>query len=221
MTEAHQLLDYSTWQSQGPQIASQHSSGGSGTRSMLAWNDMDSSYTYSDIEGGIYDYAQFTSFCFPGIDVASCPCGNPPAGSGQGCNNSSGTGGAQLYESGTSSLSADNVVFTSFGEKPTATTVFLQGAGVSTTGIVFGQGIRCAAGTLKRLYVKTASGGSASAPVGGDPSVSARSAALGDTIAAGQNRYYLAYYRDPVVLGGCSASSTFNTTQTGALSWIP
>lgn len=221
VTEAHQLLDFSGNQTDTPQIASEHGAGGTTRRSMLAWSDVDSTFTFSNIFGGLYRNAQFTSFCFPGVDAVSCPCGNPPAGSGLGCNNSSNTGGAQLTENGNASLSGDNVVFTSSGEKPTATTVFLQGSSANLSGIVFGQGIRCAAGTLKRLYVKTASGGVSSAPVGSDPSVSARSATLGDTINPGQNRYYLAYYRDPVVLGGCSGASTFNTTQTGALSWIP
>jgi len=27
------------------------------------------------------------------------------------------------------------------------------------------------------------------------------------------------YYRDPVVPGGCPASSTFNATQTGRVAW--
>jgi hypothetical protein len=38
-------------------------------------------------------------------------------------------------------------------------------------------------------------------------------------IHGGQSRWYLVYYRDPTVLGGCPASSTFNATQTGAVSW--
>jgi len=29
------------------------------------------------------------------------------------------------------------------------------------------------------------------------------------------------YYRDPTVLGGCSALNTFNATQTGEISWNP
>jgi len=41
------------------------------------------------------------------------------------------------------------------------------------------------------------------APITGDPSVSARSAALGDTLGVGSVRHYQAYYRDPV-LGFCS-----------------
>jgi len=46
----------------------------------------------------------------------------------------------------------------------------------------YGDGLRCAAGTLKRLFVKTASGGMVTAPQGGDPSISARSSALGDPL---------------------------------------
>jgi len=86
---------------------------------------------------------------------------------------------------------------------------------------VFGQGVRCVGGLLKRMYVKTAVGGSITAPEAGDLAVSARAQVLGDPIHAGESRYYLVYYRDPVVLGGCAATSTFNSTQTGAVSWWP
>jgi hypothetical protein len=96
----------------------------------------------------------------------------------------------------------------------------LQGTLSSSSGLVFGQGVRCVVGTLKRLYVKTASGGSITAPLGSDPSVSARSAALGNPISAGQHRYYMVYYRDPIVLGGCPATSTFNATDALDLQWM-
>jgi hypothetical protein len=48
----------------------------------------------------------------------------------------------------------------------------------------------------------------------GDPTISARSAALGNPIFAGRSRWYLVYYRDPVELGGCPATSTFNSGPT-------
>jgi hypothetical protein len=66
------------------------------------------------------------------------------------------------------------------------------------------------------MYVKTAFNGSISAPEAGtnDLPVSARSAQLGVPIQAGVSLYYLVYYRDSTVLGGCSAASTFNATQT-------
>jgi hypothetical protein len=160
--------------------------------------------------------------CQPGVGgVHACPCQNPPASAPAGCDNSSATGGARLASAGVASLSADTVVFTTTGEKPTATSIVAQGTAVAANGLVFGQGVRCFAGSLKRLYVKTASGGSITAPQGGDLSVSARSAALGDTIAAGTDRWYGVYYRDPNVLGGCPSTSTFNATQTQRISWGP
>ena len=160
--------------------------------------------------------------CQPGTgSVIPCPCGNPPTGNPRGCDNSSATGGAELDSTGTASLSADSVVFSTNGEKPTATSIVLQGNVLNANGIAFGQGVRCVGGTLKRLYAKAASGGSITAPGAGDPSVSARSAALSDPIGAGSTRWYAVYYRDPVVLGGCSAGSTFNITQTQEITWAP
>ncbi len=166
------------------------------------------------------DAGPMTSICLPGEGgVIACPCANAPGSSGRGCNNSSHTGGAQLTASGVASLSADTLVFATSGEKPTALSILLQGPSSLATGAVFGQGVRCVAGSLKRLYSKAASGGSIVAPSGGDPSVHARSAALGDTIVAGTDRFYMVYYRDATVLGGCSPLSTFNATQGGKVTW--
>ena len=165
--------------------------------------------------------APMVSLCDPGqAGVLACPCANPPAGAARGCDNSALTGGAQISASGLPSLSADTLLITSTGEKPTAGSVLLQGT-TSISGAVFGQGVRCAGGTLKRLYLVSAVGGSIQVPAPGSPSISARSAALGDTIASGATRFYAVYYRDPVILGGCPAASGFNVTQTGQVSWLP
>jgi len=169
-------------------------------------------------------HAGFASLCDPGVaGVIACPCSNPPSGPGRGCDNSSGTGGASLAASGGEYLSSDSVVFTTSGGKPTALHVVLQGVGSLPAGAIYGQGVRCVAGSLKRLYAKAAVAGSITAPDfgAGDATVHARSAALGDVIAAGSTRWYMVFYRDPTVLGGCSASSTFNTTQTRELLWQP
>ncbi len=160
------------------------------------------------------------SICDPGSGgVIACPCANPPSGAQRGCDNSSGTGGAHLTASGHPWLTGDTLVFTTSGEKPSATSILLQGENPTAAGSVFGQGVRCFTGNLKRLYVKAAVGGSISAPAAGDPSVHARATALGDVIANGDTRYYGVYYRDPGVLGSCSATSTFNITQTGVVQW--
>jgi len=168
--------------------------------------------------------AGFTSICDPGIDsVIACPCGNAPSGAGRGCDNSAATGGASLAASGIAYLSIDSLVFTATDERPNSTSVLVEGTAPVSSGLVFGQGVRCLGGTLKRLYVKTAVSGSITAPDfgAGDPTVSARSAALGDPILPGETRWYLVYYRDPLVLGGCPATSTFNSTQTGRVDWLP
>ena len=151
-----------------------------------------------------------------------CPCTNPPSGSGRGCDNASATGGATLSAAGAAYLAADSLVFTTSGEKPTATSVLLQGTTLVANGAVYGQGVRCLGGTLKRLYTKSASGGSITAPsfASGDPSISVRSAAKGNPIGAGQSRWYLVVYRDTSV-GSCPAGNTFNATPTGRVDWNP
>jgi Tol biopolymer transport system component len=166
----------------------------------------------------------FTSLCSPGVNnVIACPCGNQPSAPGHGCDNSSSTGGATLSATGIAYLSLDSLVFTTFSEKPNATSILLQGTASLPNGLVFGQGVRCAGGQLKRMYVKTAINGSITAPdfSASDPTVSTRSATLGVPIQPGETRYFLVFYRDSTVLGGCPALSTFNATQTGSATWWP
>jgi Tol biopolymer transport system component len=166
----------------------------------------------------------FTSLCDPGVGgVLACPCANPPSGPGRGCDNSAASGGAIISVYGGAYLSSDSLVFSTTGEKPTATSLLLQGTSLVASGAIYGQGVRCVGGTLTRLFTKSAVAGSITAPDfgAGDPTISARSAAKGDVIQPGQSRWYLVYYRDPSVLGGCPASSTFNATQTGQVSWWP
>jgi len=176
----------------------------------------------ANILGSLDPASPLILYCSPGqAGTLACPCGNPPTGSSRGCNNSDNTGGASIDAAGLPSLGQDGIVFTTSGQKMSATSVLLQGSAQNNAGAIFGQGVRCVAGSLKRLYVRPASGGSIRVPLSGDPSVSARSAALGDPLSAGVEREYLVYYRDPIVLGGCSAASTFNATQTGVVSWFP
>jgi hypothetical protein len=142
------------------------------------------------------------AFC-PGDGSASaCPCGNNGA-SGRGCENSSASGGALLSGVGSASLAADTLVLTSSGELSSVLSIFLQGdAAIAPAN--FGDGLRCVGGNLKRLYVRNAISGSATAPLPGDRTISARSAALGDAIGAGATRCYQTYYRDPQ-LGFCAS----------------
>jgi Tol biopolymer transport system component len=161
--------------------------------------------------------SSFTSFCFGDGSVVPCPCGNN-GGAGRGCQNSASTGGAQLVASGTPSLSADTLLLTSSGGLPSSFGIPLQGS-TAVAHTAFGDGLRCAGGTLVRLYVKAAVGGVITAPQGGDPTISARSAALGDTIPLGATRIYQVYYRDPDPTLCPLLNQTFNASQAVAVAW--
>ena len=222
LSEGHRALSNATVDESLASVTGRKGTGGASAQFFSVWQVANGGTTHGDIEGGLYEPEGFTSFCIPGVDgVALCPCSNPPTTGGSGCNNSSSTGGARLSESGSPSLSNDTVVFTTTGERPTAFSVLFQGTAALPNGAINGQGVRCAGGTLKRLYKKNASAGSITAPSGSEASVSARSAAVGSPIPSGATRFYYVSYRDPAVLGGCPAASTFNLTQTGALTWRP
>jgi hypothetical protein len=167
-----------------------------------------------DIPGG----PTGTSFCFGDGTGTACPCSNSGA-PGHGCDNSFSTGGAHLTATGTASVSSDSLQLASTGELPASLSIFLQGnAAMAATN--FGDGLRCASGTLLRLYTKNASGGTVIAPTVGDPSVTSRSAALGDAIPQGSTRVYQVYYRDPT-LSFCPdpTGDAFNVTQAVSILW--
>lgn len=153
-------------------------------------------------------------FCVGDGSGGTCPCGNFGA-TGHGCENSAATGGAILTSSGESSLSGDTLVLTSSAERPTSLSLFLQGT-QSEAPVFLGDGLRCTGGTLKRMFVKSASGGLAVAPQPGDPSISARSAAVGDSLALGTSRFYQVYYRD-AVSNFCPAPAGGNANMSSGL----
>jgi hypothetical protein len=137
-----------------------------------------------------------TTFCAGDGSSGSCPCAN--FGSfGRGCANSAATGGAFLTASGLPALANDTLALTCTGELPGVSSIFLQGD-AAIAPVTFGDGLRCVGGSLRRMYLHTAVGGTVNAPLAGELTISARSAALGDPLAAGATRYYQVYYRDPV-----------------------
>jgi hypothetical protein len=161
-----------------------------------------------------------SSFCFGDGSGGVCPCFNFGL-AGRGCDNSAATGGSVLVGTGTPSLALDTVLFNSAGELPTALTIFAQGQ-QTITPVNFGDGLRCVGVNLTRLFTKSATAGIATAPQGGDPTVSARSAALGDPIPSGAARYYYAYYRDPsATFCPAPTGDTFNSSSSVAIIWSP
>jgi hypothetical protein len=75
------------------------------------------------------------------------------------------TGGALLEVAGDPSLSTDTVQFTCSGELPNALTIVLQGSSIVFPAN-YGDGLKCVAGTVKRLFVKNATGGVVTVPQG-------------------------------------------------------
>ena len=185
------------------------------------WNDL------ADNPTGFHANAQglvevgsnaIEALCFgDGTQSMPCPCANSGA-PGQGCDNSAATGGALLQAAGTTA--PDTVVLTSSNELATALSIFLQGDQQLATPAVFGDGLRCVGGSLKRLYVENAVGGTASAPGAGDPPVTQQSANLGDPIAPGSMRWYQVYYRDPN-LGFCPSppGNSWNVSNGLRITW--
>ncbi len=159
-----------------------------------------------------------SALCFgDGTQAVPCPCGNNGA-SGHGCANSADASGAQLFAWGTPS--ADDVVLDVAGTLPNALCIFLQGNALQAAPVPFGDGLLCAGGQLKRLASRNAVHGAARFPEAGDPSIRARSAALGDSIANGSQRHYQVYYRDPAA-GFCPApqGSTWNASSAQSIQW--
>lgn len=159
-----------------------------------------------------------TPFCFgDGSSAMVCPCGNNGS-AGHGCQNSVASGGGRLLATGTPVL--DDVVLSATGELPVATSIFLQGSQQLPSAVPFGDGLRCTAGLLKRLFVHAAQSGAVSAPQAGDASITQRSAQLGDPIAPGTQRFYQVYYRDPSP-SFCPAPTggTYNVTNALAIQW--
>jgi hypothetical protein len=160
------------------------------------------------------------AFCFGDGSSGPCPCSNQGiAGGGQGCVNSVGDA-ARLTGAGEPSLAHDTLVLTSAGEVANSPSIFLQGS-AQRAPASFGDGLLCIGQNQVRLFVHAALGNAVSAPQGSDPSISARSAALGDQIASGSMRYYQVYYRDstanfcPPPLG-----SSWNVSSASAVLWV-
>lgn len=154
------------------------------------------------------------SMCFGDGRFAPCPCANYGA-SEHGCRNSASTQGAHLTSTGT--LSPDALGLHSALEPSTSLSLFLQSNTLRPTQGPWGDGILCLGGQVLRLYAKTASAGTAHAPQPGDPSLTQRSAALGDPLGPGSVRLYQVFYRDPVA-GWCTPQN-FNISNGLRVVW--
>lgn len=156
-----------------------------------------------------YDYAAPPQeFCFGDGSGTTCPCGNASApGAAEGCLNSLGLGG-RLRGTGNAVIGLDTLVLTASNLPATTSVLFFQGT--SAISSAFGDGLRCAGGTNRRLDTRTASAGTASFPPTGTTVSGAGLAVPGTTL------HYQAWYRNAAPF--CTAAG-FNLTNGLSVAW--
>jgi len=150
-------------------------------------------------------------FCSGDGSATACPCGNGAAG--KGCPNSVHPSGGNLAASGTASTTADTLVLTSSG-MPNSWALYFQGTTqiASGAGVVFGDGLFCAGGTVIRLDTQLNSGGTSHYPGAGDPWVSVRGQVTAPAV-----RTYQVWYRNAAAF--CTPA-TFNLTNGVEIVWM-
>lgn len=151
------------------------------------------------------------AYCFGDGTSTPCPCGNSGA-PGRGCRNSVVAVGGQLEWLGWASISADTCRLSGQG-MPNESALYFQGTQQQSGGFgsAFGDGLRCAGGTLVRLAVRMNSGGASMYPYSGDPSISVRGGC-----SPGDVRTYQILYRNAAAY--CTPA-TFNLTNAVQIQW--
>ncbi len=147
------------------------------------------------------------AYCFGDGSSTACPCGNAGI-AGNGCASSVNPNGGNLASSGTSSIGADNLILLGTGMASSSVLYF---QGTTQIAALFGDGLRCAGGTVIRLGTKTNIAGASQYPELGDLSVSVRGACV-----VGDIRNYQAWYRNAAAF--CTPS-TFNLTNGLNVTW--
>jgi plastocyanin len=154
-----------------------------------------------------------TPFCFGDGSGTPCPCGNnAPLGSGTGCLSSLGIGGL-LGSTGTPSLSNDTVVLHGSSLPANGSVLYFEGTTQVAGGLggAFGDGLRCAGGSVVRLGTKMNTAGTSQFPGAGDPSLSVK----GQVTSPG-TRQYQAWYRNAAAF--CQPE-TYNLTNGLTIVW--
>jgi len=150
-------------------------------------------------------------FCFGDGTGNACPCGNVGA-AGNGCAHSISASGANLSGSGSASLANDTLVLSGTG-MPNSSALYFQGTTQQNGGLgsAFGDGLRCAGGTVIRLGTKTNASGSSHYPALGDLTISVQG-----LVATPGTRPYQVWYRNSASF--CTAS-TFNLSNGVLVAW--
>lgn len=140
---------------------------------------------------------------------ANAPCGNAGV-LGSGCANSASASGASLFASGSPSAASSSLVLHATSLPPSKPGLFFQGTTQvgGGAGAPFGDGLRCAGGSVTRLQVRISDAAGAVN--------SSIDLGVAGGVQSGDIRYYQLWYRD-LISGPCG--STFNTTNALEVTW--
>ncbi|MDP6989059.1 MAG: lectin-like protein [Planctomycetota bacterium] len=173
------------------------------------WNDV---HPLEHSRGYVIEYETTAAgaYCFGDGGGTVCPCGNP-GGADEGCANSTGAG-ARVAATGSASVGTDDLGFQGAQILPFQPALLFSGDNQVNNGdgVIFGDGLRCAGGTVKRLGVQN-----------GD---SAGDAAWGPGLAnqggwqPGDTKRFQIWYRDP---NGSPCGSGFNLSHGLEVAFVP
>ncbi len=165
---------------------------------------------YADACSG---YTNGILFCSGDGTGTACPCSNNGV-TGNGCANSLFAAGAHIGGAGFARITNDSLLLTTM-QTPNQSVLFFQGTirQAAGAGLAFGDGKRCAGGTVIRLGIKIPVGNTASYPVGADLPIHAQ----GQVTTPG-TRTYQGWYRNPAAF--CTPA-TFNLTNGIEFVWTP
>ncbi len=153
-----------------------------------------------------------TPFCFGDGSGTTCPCANAGA-VGHGCASSIDPSGAMLSASGNPVTAADTMLLSATGVS-NSVALFFQGTTQAGGGMgsAFGDGLRCAGGSVLRLSAVQAAVGAAQFPGQSDPLLHI----AGQVTGGGTIRTYQVWYRNAAPF--CTPS-TFNLTNGLQVTW--
>jgi hypothetical protein len=160
------------------------------------------------------DHGTLSTYCAGDGSGTPCPCGNASAvGAMEGCLSSLGIGG-KLRASGFATISHDTLVLAG-SNMPNSSALYFQGTLQTNGGLgsVFGDGLRCASGSVMRLTTEINTTGTSSYPSVGDAAISIQGA-----VPAGATRTYQVWYRNAATF--CNPE-TFNLTNAVQAVWAP
>lgn len=155
-------------------------------------------------------------YCFGDGSGTACPCGNNNEGSlaEAGCAKGQCASDARLTASGKAGISADTLVLQGEHTENNQSGLYFQADNDLSPGLLWGDGLQCAGGSLKRLGVRFSDSTGYSDTSGYPLPISVKAG----NVLAGQTKYYQCWYRSQQ---NSPCGAEFNASNGFAVLWLP